>query len=450
MTDSTLSPSAGGAALPRARQGGFATYCVLWFGQLISVVGSGLTGFALGVWVYQRTGSVTKFALISLFTTLPGIILSPLAGALVDRWDRRVAMIVSDTGAGLATLAIALLLYWQRLDLWPLYAAMAFMSAFTTLQWPAFSAATTLLVGKRHLTRAAGMSSFSQAAASLLAPILGGVLLLALGIHAVVLIDFCTFVLAVLLALAVRVPRPDALLDEGKRGRSIIAETAQGWAYVRERPGLFGILLFSAFANLALGLVQVLAPPMVLAFASPSQLGEAMSIAGLGMLAGGLLMSVWRGPRRRIDGLLVFMALCGIGIAAAAMRPSLALFAAAGFLFFFAFAVSGACGQALWQVKVAPALQGRVFAIRRLFGWSTFPIAFLCAGPLADRVFKPLLMPGGALAGSVGKWIGAGPGRGVALLLILTGVFLLLVAVGSYALPRVRQVEEELPDLVAD
>ena len=194
--------------------GGFQTFCVLWFGQLISVVGTALTGFALGVWVFQRTGSVTRFALISLFTTLPGIVLAPFAGALVDRWDRRRAMIVSDTGAGLATLAIALILYSQRgqgLTLWPLYAAMTCVSLFTTLQWPAFSAATTLLVGKRHLTRAAGMSNFSQGAANLLAPLLGGVLLLALGVHAVVLLDFASFLIAAALALTVRVPRPVAV-----------------------------------------------------------------------------------------------------------------------------------------------------------------------------------------------------------------------------------------------
>ncbi len=449
-----LPPPAAGA---KPRPQSFSSFLLLWFGQLVSVIGSGLTGFALGVWVYQQTGSVTRFSLILLSTTLPGILLSPLAGTLVDRWDRRWAMVLSDSVAGLMTLTIALLLYFDQLQLWMLYAAMVVSSTFASLRWPAFSAATTLMVPKRHLSRAAGLSSMGQSASSLLAPILGGLLLVTFGIHMVLLIDVTTFAVAIALALAVRVPRPEPVNEAGqaagqgkKGGGSLFAQAGHGWTYLKERPGLMGILFFSAFANLALGMIQVLAPPMVLAFASPGQLGTAMSTAGLGMLIGSLLMTVWKGPARRIDGVLGFMAFCGLGIVAAALRPSLVQFAVAGFLFYFAFAISGACGQALWQLKVAPGFQGRVFAIRRLVGWSTFPIAFLCAGPLADRLFKPLLLPDGALAGSVGRWVGVGPGRGVALLLILAGLALFAVSVASYASPRVRRVEIELPDVVSD
>lgn len=430
----------------------FSTFLLLWFGQLVSMVGSGLTGFALGVWVYQQTGSVTQFSLILLFTTLPGILLSPFAGALVDRWDRRWAMILSDTGAGLATLTIALLLYFERLDLWLFYVLMTCSSIFATLQWPAFSAATTLLVAKHNLTRAAGMTNLSQSASTLLAPLLGGMLLASFGIHTVLLVDFATFLFAVAVALCVRVPRPEPV-GEGqgrKAGASLLSEAAYGWAYLKERPGLVGLLCFAAFANLALGLVQVLAPPMVLAFASPRQLGVAMTVAALGMVFGSLLMTVWGGPRRRIDGLLAFMVVSGLGIASSAFRPSLVQFILSGFVFFVAFAIAGACGQALWQVKVAPGVQGRVFAIRRLVEWSTFPLAFLCAGPLADRVFTPLLLPGGALAGSAGRWMGVGPGRGIALLLVVAGLFLCAVSLLSYAFPRVRRVDAELPDQVAD
>lgn len=428
----------------------FSTFFLLWFGQFISMVGSGLTGFALGVWVYQRTGSVTKFSLILLFTTLPGVLLSPIAGALVDRWDRRWAMILSDAGAGLATFAIAMLLYYDRLDLWMLYVLMTLISTFVALQWPAFSAATTLMVAKRDLTRAAGLGNLSQAGSSLLGPLLGGLMLVTFGIYSVLLIDSFTFAIAVLTAFLVRVPKPEPGSAGQESKGSLLADVGYGWTYLKERPGLMGLLLFSAFANLALGLIQVLAPPMVLSFASPAQLGTAMTIAAVGLVVGGLLMSVWRGPRRRIDGLLVLMALCGLGIVASALRPSIVQFTAAGFLFFFAYAVSGACGQALWQVKVAPGVQGRVFAIRRFVGWSTFPLAFLCAGPLADRFFKPLLMPGGALAGSVGPWVGVGEGRGIALLLILSGLLLFVVSVASYGLRSVRRIDSELPDEVAD
>jgi len=444
-------PDSPRAATPqRVAAGGFRLFLIVWFGQLISLVGSSLTGFALGVWVYQRTGSVTQFSLISLFTTLPGIILSPVAGALVDRWDRRWAMVLSDSGAALATLTIAVLLYLNRLPLWYVYVAMTASSTFSAVQWPAYTAATTLLVPKRHLGRAAGLRNLSQSAANLVAPVLGGILLLAIGIHGVILIDFATFLFAVSTLMLVRIPRPEESAEARQAKGSIWREAGYGWSYVRARQGLFGLLVFSALANLALGLVQVLAPPMVLAFGTAAQLGTALSIAGAGFLAGSLLTSVWGGLRRKIDGILVFSTLCGVSILAVGLRPSLVLFTAAAFLFYFAYAVSGAAGQALWQVKVAPDVQGRVFAIRRLVGWSTFPLAYLCAGPLADHLFTPLLMPGGALAGSLGAVLGTGKGRGIGLLLVLNGLFLAVVSVGAYLFPRVRRIEQELPDMISD
>jgi MFS family permease len=141
------------------------TFVLVWVGQLISLLGTHLTGFALGVWVFQRTGSVTQFALISVCTTLPGIIISPLAGALVDRWERRWAMILSDSGAGLSTLVIALLLLSNHLEIWHIYIATAVGSIFNAFQWPAYTAAITLLVPKRHLGRASGMTQLGEAVA---------------------------------------------------------------------------------------------------------------------------------------------------------------------------------------------------------------------------------------------------------------------------------------------
>ena len=136
---------------------GMRTFVIIWFGQLVSLVGSGLTGFAMGVWLYQQTGSVTLFALNALCFILPQALFSPLAGALVDRWDRRWAMILSDTGAGLSTFFLALLLFAGRLEIWHVYLATAVNALFGTFQWPAYSAATTLLVPKKHLGRASRM-----------------------------------------------------------------------------------------------------------------------------------------------------------------------------------------------------------------------------------------------------------------------------------------------------
>lgn len=423
-------------------------FMVLWFGQMISVLGSSLSGFALGIWVYQRTGSVTQFALISLVTTVPGILLSPLAGALVDRWDRRLTMVLSDAAAALATLTVGVMLYAGRLDLWVIYLAMSISATSSAFRLPAYSAATTLMLPKSQLARAASLRNLSLSASNLIAPALGGGLLVAFGIRGVILIDFVTFLCAVVTTLLVRVPPLES--GEGTERRSVWREAAAGWSFVRERQGLFIFLLLSAVANLAVGLIEVLAVPMVLAFASAAQMGTAVSIAGAGTLVGSVLMGAWKGTRRLIDVNLAATVVCGLCIAAAGLRESVPLFATAGFLFFFFFAIAGVCGQALWQVKVAPEMQGRIFSIRRMVGWSTFPLAYAFAGPLADRFFEPLLATGGPLSSSLGPIFGTGKGRGIGLLLVLVGLGLAVSHAVAFFLPRLRRVESELPDMLAD
>lgn len=429
---------------------GMTAFLAIWAGQVVSTLGSSLTGFALGVWVFQRTGSATRFALIALVTTLPGILLAPFAGALVDRWDRRKAMILGDAGAGCTTLILALLFWHGQLELWHIYPLLALGSVFGTLQWPAFTAATTLLVPRDQLGRAAGLTQMGNAVAELAAPVLAGALVVSIGLQGVVLIDFATFLVAVATLLSVRVPRA-AATAEGEAGRgSLLREAASGWSYIRQRPGLLSLLGLLAAINLSMGMMQVLLAPMVLSFASAAVLGRVASAAGLGMLAGSLLMSAWGGPSRRVSGILLFLFLQGVMLMVGGLRPSALLIAAAGFVFLFAAPIVLGSSQALWQSKVPPDLQGRVFAVRRMVAWSTLPLGYLLAGPLADRVFEPLLAADGALAGSAGRLIGVGKGRGIALLLIVLGLVVATTVAVFSRYPRLRRLEAELPDALPE
>lgn len=434
----------------RAGPRGFRAFLLIWLGQLVSLTGSGLTGFALGVWVYQRTGSVTQFALISLFTSLPGTVFSPIAGALVDRWDRRWAMIISDTGAGLCTLAVALLLSANRLQVWQIYIAMALSSTFSAFQWPAYSAATTVLVPKEHLGRASGMVQLGEAVAQIASPSLAGLLIGLIRVEGVILIDFVTFALAVLTLFSVRVPKPKATA-EGKAGQgSLLREAAYGWKYIVARPGLLGLLLLFATTNFSTGIVQVLFTPLVLSFATAAVLGTVLSIGGLGFLAGSLTMSAWGGPKSRIHGIYAFLLLQGIVLFVAGLPPQATILAAAAFLYFFAHPMISSCSQAIWQSKTAPDVQGRVFAMRRMIAWSSLPLAYLAAGPLADQVFEPLLDTDGPLANSVGQITGTGQGRGIGLLYIVLGTTILLATAVAFLYPRLRKIDTELPDIIID
>jgi len=432
---------------PDARRG-MATFLVVWTGQVVSVLGSYLTGFALAVWIYQQTGSATYFALITLVTTLPGMLVLPLAGALVDRWDRRWAMILSDGGAGAATLALALLIWRGHLELWHVYLLISIISSFSALRWPAFTAAITMMVPSRHLGRANGMTQLAEAAAQILSPLLAGTMVMSIGRQGVVLIDFASYLVAVVTLLVVRMPRPPATAEGAAAHGSLWREARSGWSFIRRRPGLLAVLVLFAVTNVGTGLVQVLLSPMILSFASPAVLGRVLTVAGCGMLAGGLTMSVWGGPRRRVVGLLGLLLLQGVILPFGGLRASALLIAAGAFIYMFVVPILIGTSQALWQSKVAPDLQGRVFAVRQMVAWSTLPLAYLIAGPLADHVFEPLLAAGGPLAGSVGRIIGVGKGRGMALMFILIGLFIVLVVAAASRFPRLVRLEAELPDVL--
>jgi DHA3 family macrolide efflux protein-like MFS transporter len=429
---------------------GMITFLVVWVGQVVSMLGSSLSGFALSVWVYQRTGSATKFALMAFVTMLPGILLSPVAGALVDRWDRRWAMILADTGSGCTTLIVALLLWLGRLELWHIYLLLAVSSSFSAFQFPAFSAATTLLVPWRHLGRASGMTQMGSGIAEIIAPALAGALVVTLGPQGVLFIDVVTFLFAVTTLLIVRIPRPAASAEGAAARGSLLSEAVFGWTFIRRRPGLLALLLLFATTHVSMGMMQVLVTPMILAFTSADVLGRVLSGAALGMLAGSLLMTVWGGPRRRVPGILGFLLLQGAVLMVGGLRPSATLIAVSGFVFLFCTPMIIGSSQAIWQSKVPLDLQGRVFAVRRMIAWSTLPLAYLIAGPLADRVFEPLLAEGGPLAASVGAWIGVGKGRGIALLFFVLGLFVLLVVAAASRYRRLRQLESELPDVLPD
>ncbi|MCJ7658362.1 MAG: MFS transporter [Anaerolineales bacterium] len=430
---------------------GMRTFIVVWFGQLVSTIGSGLTGFALGVWVYQETGSTTLFAMNMLAYAIPNLVVSPFAGALVDRWDRRKIMILSDTGAGLATLSVAALLVTGNLEVWHVFVATAVSASFTTFQWPAYSATTTLLVPKKQLGRAGGMVQIGEAVSQLLAPAAAGALFVTTGLKGVVLIDFVTYLIAVGTLLLVRFPQPETS-EEGEQSKgSLLSEAVYGWKYIAARSGLLGLLLIFAAFNFLNCLIYPLIAPLIFDMTSPDVLGYLASIVGVGMLIGTLVMSVWGGPKRRIHGVLFFLFLAGLFTMGFGISSSLTVMAVSGFFLFLVLPVINGSSQAIWQSKVAPDVQGRVFAVRRMIASSIMPIAYILAGPLNDKIFKPLLVEGGTLADTyVGQVIGVGPSRGTGLLFIVIGFLSALVALSGYLSPRVRNVEDELPDVITE
>ncbi len=426
---------------------GMRAFFTIWTGQLVSLIGSQLTGFALGVWVYDLTHSVLLLAVTQVASQIPYVLLSPLAGVFADRWNRRTAMIVSDFGSGLAVLAAGLLYISGQLQPWMVVVVNFWMATFNTLMWPSYTAAVTLLVPKKHYGRANGMVQLGEALPQVAGPALAGALYVTIHLGYMALIDFVTYAFSVVLMLLfVRIPKP-AQTEEGSQGRgSIWKEMRFGWDYIMARKGLLSLLLFFFTTNFLFGVIQPLFVPLVLDNWNAEVLGYLSTILGIGMLAGTLVMSAWGGGKRKIYTLLGAGLMSALFTVAIGVRVSIPLIAVCIFGMMFFGPMQNACSQAIWQSKVAPDVQGRVFAVRRAIAWSANIVAPLLAAPLADYVFKPGMAVGGALAPTFSPLFGEGASRGVGVMISLAGLLTALVTIGAAFYPRIWRLELDLPD----
>jgi DHA3 family macrolide efflux protein-like MFS transporter len=412
---------------------GFAAFRVLWLGQALALLGREMTWFALTLYAYGKTGQATTLSLMGFFHFLPLILLSPLAGALVDRYPRKWAMLAADLGGGLATGFLLLLYLLGRLEVWPLYLVSALTGALSSLHWPALSAALSAMLEKRDYARASGMTSLAESLAGVGAPILAAALLKPLGLGGIFALDLLGASAAVLSLLLVPIPNPRL---EAREKTSWIGEALFGFRFILERPPLLGLQLMFFGINFLTTLGSTVLPAMVLAKTGMSEAALALvrSAAGLGGVAGGLLLSLWGGPRKRVHGVFLGMALSSLALALMGAVEGPSAWAVLAFLESLFIPVLNGSNQAIWQAKVPLAVQGKVFAARRMIAWCANSLAMLLAGPLADRVFGPRY----------------GQGEGIALMLLLFGSLGVLWGLSGYLLPRVREAESLLPDAKED
>jgi amino acid adenylation domain-containing protein len=409
-------------------------FLLVAFGQFVSLIGSGLTTFALGVWVYQQTGSVSLFALVSVMALLPAVALAPITGAVADRWDRRKIMLVADGLSAVTAVSLAGLLWTDTLQGWQIYPLVALGAVATAFQQPAYRAAVTQLVPKRYYGKANGLAQLGGATGNVLAPMLGGALVVGIGLTGIIVVDLLSFGFALITLLMVRFP--NRMIR--KRDESFGKEVTGGWRYLLRRPGLLGIIVFTSVLNFMFAIVNVVATPLVLELGSVPMLGLVMSAGGVGLVLGSVLMSVWGGFRRRTTGILGCFGLIGgsmvvLGLAPHPVFPALGLFGMG-----FGTAVLNVHWAAIVQTKVGIDLQGRVFAANMMISWLMVPVGFVLAGPLISGVFEPLAQAAGL------------PGRGMAWLVMTAGVLAVLTGVAAWRYRRVRLLEDELPDAIPD
>jgi len=396
----------------------------IWTGQAFSLLGSALVQFALIWWLTKTTGSATVLATASLVGFVPQIILGPFAGALVDRWNRRWTMIVADGLIALATLALVGLFWTSAVEVWHIYILLFFRSAAGGFHWPAMQASTSLMVPKEQLSRVQGINQTLQGLLNIGSAPLGALLLSVLPMHSVLAIDIFTALLAILPLLLVTIPQPQRLLVDiqSTEQPTYWQDLRAGFRYVWSWPGLVMILGMATVINLLSAPAIALLPLLVTKHFG----GEAIQLAGLesafgiGMLTGGLILSVWGGFRRRVMTSMLGLMFLGVGMIGVGMAPASLFLLAVGMMFVIGVGSPITNGPlfAVVQDVVAPEMQGRVLGLIGSMAAAMTPVGLVIAGPLSD-------------------WLG------VQSWFIIGGISTFLMGVSGFFIPAIMNLEEK-------
>ncbi|MEH2222118.1 MFS transporter [Nostoc sp.] len=422
----------------------FRNFIIVWIGQFVSAMGSSMTSFALNIWVWESTDQVTTLTLVGFYTLLPSIVITPISGVIVDRWNRKLLMIVGDSVAVGVTIAIALLYLTNHLQVWHLYITGAITGVFNELQSLAYSASVGLMIPPKHYSRASSMEFLSGYGAKIMAPAFAGYLYYVIGLVGISLIDILTFTFAIISVLLIHIPQPPSREVHSQYPENIWHELGFGWRYIQTHKSLLALLmtgmLFWFFHDVG-GAVYT---PMILARSGNNTLllGSLASAAGIGGVMGALIMSAWGGSKHRIKGVLWGMVGAGLSKTIFGLGNTAFVWIGAQFCSSVNFPLNGSSENAIWLAKVTPEVQGRVFAVRSLLFQIFSAIAYLIAGPLADKVFEPAMKPNGQLAWLFGNIFGINKGAGMALLYVLCSLCMLLVGVFGFNVRLLRNIDE--------
>jgi DHA3 family macrolide efflux protein-like MFS transporter len=427
---------------------GFHGFITIWLGQFASLFGSGMTSFALTIWIYQQTESPTALALSAFFATFP----IPISGALADRYSRKMLLIVSDSMAGLATLVLLGIYKAGCLEIWHIYITVIIAGVSDSIQVPALMGSVTLMVPKKQYGRASGMQELAGTASSIFAPVTAAGLLAFTDLSDILWIDLATFGLAIISLTIAHIPQPvETEIGKGAKG-SFVQDILYGFKFILARPSFRGLQSIWMSANLLGTTGNVLIAALILARTRGDNfaLSGVEAILSAGAVVGGILISTWGGPKRKVRVALICMALCAIlgRVGFGLGRDFVTWIPGAFFLFFFIPILNG-CLAPVWLAKVPPDVQGRVMSARITLSRAMIPLGTLIAGPLAENVFEPAMMIGGYLTPFFGKFIGTGPGAGMSLLFIITGILMLGLTPLGLAIPAIRDAESLLPDYEA-
>ena len=416
----------------------------LWLGELISNIGSGMTAFALSVYVYEKTGSVSYISLITLLSFMPSIILSPIGGLLADRYDRRLLMIIGDLFSGLGLVYILWNIQAGEKSIVPIFVGITFSSIFTSLLEPSYRATLTDILDEENYAKASGLIQAAGSAKYLISPVIAGMILSVADIRVILLLDILTFITTCLMIFLVRKSMNSEMQNYKKDSFKGLLE---GLFIIKENRGVYSLVIIMFFVCFFMGFIQILIRPMILALSSVKTAGMMESLCAVGLLIGSLWIGIAGIKKNYSKILAVACFFCGIFMSMTGVNENLAIIGISTFLFFSTLPFMNSCADVLVRVSIPNELQGRVWGLISLITQMGTVAAYIISGVMADYVFEPMFNKNGLLVKNIGMVIGTGKGRGIGFMLILSGIGMLIMAIVIWKNGEIREVSEKCVDL---
>lgn len=419
-------------------------FLLLWGSQLISGLGSAMTGYALVIWSYTQKGSALVTAMLMVCTYAPYVLFSIFAGALSDRWDKKKILLTCDALAALCTLTVLILLKTQQLRIWHLYVVNAVSGLMNTIQQPASEVAVSAILPKKYYQKVGSLRYLSNSVSSILTPILATAVLGLAGMDAVIAIDLCSFAVAfVVLLFFIPIPNTAANRPKGER---LLQSAAVGIRWLQKNPGIFHLMLFLAAINLVASMYQAAFPAMVLSKPNGGEtaMGAVNAVIGLTTLVGSILASVLKPPKSRVRAIwLCLMLSMSTENLILALGRSTPVWCLGAFLGWIAIPLMSTNLEAIFRLTIPAEIQGRVFAARNTFQFFTIPVGYFLGGLLVDWVFEPF-MEAQNTGGMFTVLFGIGKGSGAACFffaLWIVGIAVCLLFRGDKAIWKMESIQ---------
>lgn len=398
-----------------------------------------MTSFALGVYVFQKYGSAAAVSLVTLLAFLPTILLSPVGGVLADRFDRRLMMMCGDLFSAFGLVFILVNALLGSLELWMICVGVTISAVFVSLLEPAYKATITDLLTGDEYAKASGLVQLASAAKYLISPLLAGIILGFADIRLILIIDISTILITVLSVAFVRKSIVEKVVE--KAAFHPLKELKEGWDVVTKNKGIMELILLMAFVCFNVGFLQTLLSPMILSFADSKTLGIIESISAIGMLIGSLIIGALSIKKNFVNIMAISLLINGVFMALVGSTANAKVIVVTGILFFATLPFVNTSADTLARLNIPNEVQGRAWGVIGVLSQLGYIIAYAISGPLADNVFCPLLVEDGILAESIGKIIGVGKGRGIGLMFILAGIFIVVISFLLLKNKNIRQME---------